>query len=305
MILLHIKTCPAENCSDCPLRYKGCQESRKLLAHYRKCRDIRARQAGGSRRSQQHVCLVCSLVARQARNVLDGARSPSVARKAASGSRKPMAVYSLKQAPQDSKLVVPRLDPTGLKPDMPPPPPRVPNTSAPICIPKKNDNNSDVPMNQCESPPSASQLMRPGLAALAAAAAPPSMTGKSTNPSLLGKSLDSSSKMSFLIHASGSVVAASTSYSRRPRSESLDVTSPRKANAIRYHEFDPTLENGLTQELLPFSIDEPIAQLARRRSASMSLLSFSSSGGSPCDTIAEESIAPEEQVFLMEEDTEL
>lgn len=276
-----------------------------MLAHYRKCRDIRARQAGGSRRSQPHVCLVCSLVARQARNVLEGSRTPSVARKVASGSRKPSAAYSLKQAPQDSKVVVPRLDPTVLKPDMPPPPPRVPNASAPIRIPKENDISSDVSMNQCESPPSASQLMRPGLAALAAAAAPLSMTGKSTDPSLLGKSLDSSSKISFLIHASGSVVSTSTSYSRRPRSESLDVTSPRKAKPNRYHEYDPTLETGLTQELPPYSIDEPIAQLARRRSASLSLLSFSSSGGSPCDTIAEESMAPEEQVFLMEEDTEL
>jgi hypothetical protein len=225
-----------------------------------------------------------------------------VARKAASGSRKPSAAYSLKQALQDSKVVVPRLDPTVLKPDMPPPPPRVPNASAPIRIPKENDINSDVSMNQCESPPSASQLMRPGLAALAAAAAPPSVTGKSTNPSLLGKSLDSSSKISFLIHASGSVVATSTSYSRRPRSESLDVTSPR--TKTRYQrEYDPTLETGLTQELLPFSIDEPVSPLARRRSASMSLLSFSSSRGSPCEPIAEES--QESQVFLMEEETEL
>lgn len=216
-----------------------------------------------------------------------------------------MAAYSLKQAPQEAKVVVPRLEPTESEQDMPPPPPRVPNASAPMLIPKNPDKNLDVSMDQCESPPSTFQLARPGLAALAAAAAPPSMTGKSTDPSLLGKSLDSSSsnssKLSILIHASGS--ASSNAFiKRRPRSESLDVTSPR--TTTRYQrEYDPTLENGLTQELLPFSIDEPVSPLARRRSASMSLLSFSSSRGSPCEPIAEES--QENQVFLMEEETEL
>jgi hypothetical protein len=216
-----------------------------------------------------------------------------------------MAAYSLKQAPQEAKVVVPRLEPTESEQDMPPPPPRVPNASAPMFIPVNPDKNLDISMNQCESPPSTFQLARPGLAALAAAAAPTSMTGKSTDPSLLGKSLDSSSssKLSILIHASGSA-SSNTCIKRRPRSESLDVTSPRTTKAIRYqHEYDPTLENGLTQELVPFSIDEPVSPLARRRSASMSLLSFSSSRGSPCEPIAEES--QESQVFLMEEETEL
>jgi hypothetical protein len=215
-----------------------------------------------------------------------------------------MAAYSLKQAPQEAKVVVPRLESTESEQDMPPPPPRVPNASAPILITKKPDKNVDVSMDQCESPPSTFQLARPGLAALAAAAAPPSMTAKSTDLSFLGKSLDSSSKLSILIHASSSSGVPSSCVKRRPRSESLDVTSPRTTKAIRYqHEYDPTLENSLTQKLLPVSIDEPASPLARRRSASMSLLSFSSSRTSPCDPIAEES--QENQMFLMEEETDL
>jgi hypothetical protein len=61
--------------------YHGCDQSRKLLAHYRRCRNLRARQAGNGIGKQQHPslshhCLVCSLVARQARTMLERS-SPS------------------------------------------------------------------------------------------------------------------------------------------------------------------------------------------------------------------------------------
>jgi len=74
-LLLHIKTCPAGPGFSCPVR--GCDSARKLLAHYRRCRDIRARQAAGRclkppGQQQQHVCLVCSLMARHAKTLLDG-----------------------------------------------------------------------------------------------------------------------------------------------------------------------------------------------------------------------------------------
>jgi len=71
---LHHKTCPARLLEPCPTQHKGCQDSRKLLAHYRRCRDIRARQSQNptaTNKSQQHVCLVCSLVARHAKFTLD------------------------------------------------------------------------------------------------------------------------------------------------------------------------------------------------------------------------------------------
>lgn len=74
---LHLKTCSAVLLEPCPSQHQGCQDARKLLAHYRRCRDIRARQAQNpSARSQQHVCLVCSLVARHAKFTLDRTTTP-------------------------------------------------------------------------------------------------------------------------------------------------------------------------------------------------------------------------------------
>lgn len=63
--------------------YHGCDQSRKLLAHYRRCRSLRARQAGSGIGKQQHPslshhCLVCSLVARQARTMLERSSPPSM-----------------------------------------------------------------------------------------------------------------------------------------------------------------------------------------------------------------------------------
>jgi len=74
LMYLHHKTCSARLLEPCPSQYKGCQDARKLLAHYRRCRDIRARQSqnpSSARKPQQHVCLVCSLVARHAKFTLD------------------------------------------------------------------------------------------------------------------------------------------------------------------------------------------------------------------------------------------
>lgn len=69
---LHLKTCPAGGDFPCPTRYTGCLQARKLLAHYRQCRKIRARQATQAPSVKgQHVCLICSMVARQARSLLD------------------------------------------------------------------------------------------------------------------------------------------------------------------------------------------------------------------------------------------
>jgi TAZ zinc finger len=87
LMYLHLKTCSAVLLEPCPSQHLGCQDARKLLAHYRRCRDIRARQAQNpAARSQHHVCLVCSLVARHAKFTLDrtivtpGCRQSSVKR---------------------------------------------------------------------------------------------------------------------------------------------------------------------------------------------------------------------------------
>ncbi|KAI2513668.1 hypothetical protein MHU86_808 [Fragilaria crotonensis] len=48
-VLLHLKTCPSGNNScSCPSDYNGCHQSRKLLSHYQKCREVRAKQAVSS-----------------------------------------------------------------------------------------------------------------------------------------------------------------------------------------------------------------------------------------------------------------
>jgi len=73
LMYLHHKTCSAVSIEACPTQHKGCQDARKLLAHYRRCRDIRARQSQnpGAKSKKQHVCLICSLVARHAKFTLD------------------------------------------------------------------------------------------------------------------------------------------------------------------------------------------------------------------------------------------
>eukprot|EP00804_Cyclotella_cryptica_P011719 CCRYP_011335-RA/>CCRYP_011335-RA protein AED:0.17 eAED:0.34 QI:1546/0/0.5/1/0/0/2/0/236 len=67
---------------------EGCNETRKLLAHYEKCKELRSRlrqsSAQGKHYPQQSTCLVCSLMARYAKNVTDkspkkNAHIPSVA----------------------------------------------------------------------------------------------------------------------------------------------------------------------------------------------------------------------------------
>lgn len=71
------KTCNSESSAVCPIAYKGCVDARKLLLHYRRCRDIRSRQAANQVKTNQHVCLVCSLVARNAKGNFDRSRSTS------------------------------------------------------------------------------------------------------------------------------------------------------------------------------------------------------------------------------------
>lgn len=88
---LHLKTCPAGHDFPCPTGYEGCLQARKLLAHYRRCRNIRARQVTSPSHKGQHVCLICSMVARQARSLLDSnmqTPKPVVAHKKSSTNSK-------------------------------------------------------------------------------------------------------------------------------------------------------------------------------------------------------------------------
>jgi len=78
LIYLHLKTCTSfSSLEPCPSNHKGCADSRKLLSHYRRCRDIRSRQVANRSNEPQHICLVCSLVARHAKGTPDRSRSTS------------------------------------------------------------------------------------------------------------------------------------------------------------------------------------------------------------------------------------
>jgi len=72
-LLLHVKECSAGTGDfQCPDNYHGCYPARKLLNHYRRCREIRIRQIRSRiGRKQSHSCLVCSLTARYAKTVLE------------------------------------------------------------------------------------------------------------------------------------------------------------------------------------------------------------------------------------------
>lgn len=142
LLHLHLKTCAVGNgVASCPTNYHGCEQARKLLAHYRRCRMLRSRQAGqlsaSSRREpvQQH-CLVCSLVARQARSMLEhrptapkatAVPAVSVTASATSTLRKPSyrdkksSITSFMLNDTKALLVAPR---KCVETKMPPPPPR-------------------------------------------------------------------------------------------------------------------------------------------------------------------------------------
>ncbi|GAX22916.1 hypothetical protein FisN_24Lh202 [Fistulifera solaris] len=122
---LHLKTCPS-NCSvnkseACPTRCNGCEQARQLLNHYRRCRGERARQ--GCRKESQH-CLICSLVARQAKSMLGKdkmGQSSSSSRFSSSSSSSMISVFNKDIILGDAAMM------SGPSPSlhtMPPPPPR-------------------------------------------------------------------------------------------------------------------------------------------------------------------------------------
>ncbi|KAL9187110.1 hypothetical protein ACHAXT_010830 [Thalassiosira profunda] len=74
LLLAHVKSCPAGPGFPCPAHHRGCHEARKLLAHYRRCKDLRTKRVGHGRRNGMppaQSCLVCSLMARYAKSVAD------------------------------------------------------------------------------------------------------------------------------------------------------------------------------------------------------------------------------------------
>ena len=130
LLHLHIKTCAAGTGFDCPSNYSGCDTARKLLAHYHRCRMSRVRQAGqlSSRRDAgQQQCLLCSLVARQARNMLDDGpvklSSSNSSSSAKTSLKRPLAATSV-TLDVPTKVIGEPIAATKEDEFMPPPPPR-------------------------------------------------------------------------------------------------------------------------------------------------------------------------------------
>jgi hypothetical protein len=268
-----MKTCSAGPGASCPTHHKGCDDARKLIAHYRRCREIRARQTGQPAKVQQHVCLVCTLVARQAKGVLDRTRSISPRKpnsKHVISAATPQLMRPRSTSPNRSsgKQPVPLSEPSTAPMQMPPPPPRLPQLSNGMGAPKTY-----------VSPATQSQIQSMDYSIS-------STSSPAYDSSMLGKSLDT---------AGG--------FFRR-RAESLDIrrsstTMPEHDMLPEQHgeppEYDPTLE----RELKSGEDIEDSSQFThrRRRSASCHVLS-TTSAGSPggCDTILEEPIGIGEEL---------
>ena len=227
-VLLHVKTCAAGLNVCCPENYRGCEQAKKLLAHYRRCKDLRARSR--NLKQQPYVCLVCSLMARHARSLLEGNLQKSSMSKT---ERWRARIIDAKQPSEHRDQLGIKIK-TAKKVDgenslMPPPPPRLPreqpkigkgsctisslmnqlSTSASfeshfIASTSSNQNSSssrganddDDPF--LGTPPRHRILMQRRIESVAAVAAPRFLAKTApTDPSVLGKSYDSSRKSYF------------------------------------------------------------------------------------------------------------
>lgn len=243
LLLTHVKTCPAGPDFRCPTRCKGCNETRKLLAHYRRCKDMRMKQVGLGRRSglqPDQSCLVCSLMARYAKSVMDRTNKNCISQ------GKNNHVASLRSSSPDGKFNVgkglatfpeketvvstvknPKRTPSMTL--MPPPPPRCRSTPASPTV--------ELGLAQASSgtPPSPSQF--DAIAAMSHV----------SDPSLLSKSVDSNVRIPFpILRHSRKVVEAAddemvvpgpvhATFARRQRAESYDE---QKTHVVK---FAPTI----------------------------------------------------------------
>lgn len=265
-----MKTCSAGHDFPCPSRYEGCLQARKLLAHYRRCRNIRARQVGAPAPKGQHVCLICSMVARQARSLLDSnlqsssKSSPVVAHKKSSNSSKCHVMSSFTVKAKLNAGAPPSKSDLGAA-----------NILASFTL--SADNRSAKFFSQSDQPNPAGEwgmpppARRPGVSK----SAPSSPMGNCDRQELQGRG--GSVKPSFPLF--------------RKRSESLGGAPVRRgvSFAPRPEIFDeqPESHSLVAVELAP--PEEDLSSKSRRgRSASCHILTTSSSPTGTCGTIYEE-----------------
>ena len=323
-LLVHVRSCPASSgggCGPCPSAVKGCSETRKLLAHYRKCKDARTRSvgSGAGRRGGQGAaenCLVCTLMARYAKNQLDRMQSSSstgtcvrVPHGTGPGERRRLggggggdglallsssidgvsARYSVEpglvggegggRQPVSSALRHHRTDSASL---MPPPPPR------PVPVPGGGDT-SPAGAGSIGSPPNPLELMSSKMAMLAQVASmDPEYDLSAPSSGALARSVDAASAGDGGLGGARRLPQQPPAFSpARKRSTSFDGRESRVTfcRDVVQTTFYPT-ERAIREEPLGEGVDLSSAQIAdvsssRPRSASCGNMS-ASSGSSVC-----------------------
>jgi len=168
-LLVHVHSCHTTNCL-----IKGCNETKKLLGHYTKCKSLRDI-------NENHSCLVCSLMARYAKSMLEREGGEDVQCKLVVNSNGGGEEQQAAQHNRQSSMTL-----------MPPPPPRLATQQTPI------KSCSTLPQHPSEVV-QAAEPMSSKLTALAKVAAVLSPNVPSVNTSYmrssslqLGKSYDSS-----------------------------------------------------------------------------------------------------------------
>lgn len=301
LLLVHVKTCQAGPNVPCPTQCKGCNETRKLLAHYRRCKDMRMKQVGLGRRSglqPDQSCLVCSLMARYAKSMMDRTKHGS-------SPGKNHVSSLLSTSSMDGKFNVekgltanfPRRTPSMAL--MPPPPPRCRSVHA------SSPNKTNFANESFEIPHNPSF---PKTATVADITDPYSSAKSSfTDPSLLGKSVDSSVRVPFPIlrHTSREAEAVdvelivpglTTACIPRQRAESYDERH------TQYVKFAPTIikqyyfDDEQKEEEPSVSMPQRSGN-TRPRSASLGCNNgnMKPSSARRCETIAEEGVEQHEE----------
>lgn len=148
-----MKSCNAGSNSSCPHGYNGCHQARKLLSHYRKCRESRARQRRQIRLRQQQLqepqfCLLCTLLSRHDRSVteqitrsrqkslpLTQSTCPTVPVGDVSAEAQMLMSFRKQSSPNEESISSP-----SSQESMPPPPPRPRAISIGSHIPPTSNN---------------------------------------------------------------------------------------------------------------------------------------------------------------------
>ena len=279
LMYLHLKTCSAGPGSPCPTEYKGCGDARKLLAHYRRCRDIRARQASNPR-VQQHVCLVCTLVARQVKGSLDSIRSNSPRNRRSKHLIPSLNLSSEGKMKNPNQLGAPVLN----RPRSMSPPRTSRSVSSFSLLDHEGKGSCSTPKKMPPPLPRFPFSNRAGLSEQLKRCERPSADVNPAEDDILGKSLDSATGFS------------------RSRARSLDIRQTYGNFChVDWEEDQRPLESAsLSDEKEPASEDTQVQPRlkGRRRSASCTVPSSSHSSSGVCDTIHEEPVGEELQRIL-------